>query len=138
MFRRLLEWLALTDHERKVILFLAGTMLVGVGIRVYRSTFPNAPTFDYRATDSTFAALNQAVVSGSVDDTTMAEVERVELNSATKDALMSLEGIGSVTADRILQYRTEMGRFSQVEDLLHVKGISRRKLEKIRPYIIIH
>jgi len=138
MFRRVRVWLALTDHERKVILFLAGTMLIGVGLRVYRSTFPAAPSFDYRESDSTFAALSSAVNAGTADDTTMAEVELVDLNTATKDALMSLEGIGSVTADRILQYRAQAGRFSRAEDLLHVKGVSRRKLEKIRPYIIIH
>ena len=58
MFRRVSDWLALTSTERTIILFLAGTVLVGAGIRLYQETFPSVPQFDYAASDSAFAALS--------------------------------------------------------------------------------
>ena len=58
MLKRLVEWLALTKTERNVILFLTSTMLAGAGIRLYQITFQSAPQFDYRLSDSTFAALS--------------------------------------------------------------------------------
>ena len=46
---------------------------------------------------------------------------------------MALPGVGETTAERILEYRHEHGRFSSLEDLLNVKGIGKKKLERIAP-----
>jgi competence protein ComEA len=59
----------------------------------------------------------------------------VILNDATADDLRRLPGIGPKKADAILQLRRKMGRFSQVEDLLKVKGIGRGTLKRIRPLV---
>ena len=136
MWQRFNEWLALTNTERKVILFLTGTMLAGLGLRLYRETFPDGPQFDYRSSDSTFAAL-----SATPEDTTAEEQNnasgKVNLNRATKGQLMQLPGIGETTAERILIYRDEQGRFTSVDELTNVKGISKKKLERLRPYLTI-
>lgn len=44
----------------------------------------------------------------------------------------SLPGIGIKTAEKIVQYRDENGAFKQVDDLLLIKGIGDKKLNKIR------
>lgn len=44
----------------------------------------------------------------------------------------SLSGIGLKTAEKIVQYRDENGAFKQVDDLLLIKGIGDKKLNKIR------
>lgn len=54
----------------------------------------------------------------------------LDINKASKDELMSIKGIGPVLAERIIAGRP----YKDVEDLLKVKGIGRKKLEKIRPY----
>lgn len=59
----------------------------------------------------------------------------VSLNSATQDELMTLPGVGEKTAERILAYRREHGRFDELEELLNVKGIGPKTFEKVRPYI---
>jgi competence protein ComEA len=61
----------------------------------------------------------------------------VVLNRASVDDLRRLPGIGAKRAESILQLRTRMGRFRQVEDLLKVKGIGRAMLKRIRPLVRI-
>ena len=64
---------------------------------------------------------------------TAAESARINLNSADAAALQSgLVGIGETKAKAIVQYRDENGPFSSVDDLLEVKGIGAKTLEKNR------
>lgn len=55
----------------------------------------------------------------------------VDLNRATAAELRALPGIGPVTARRIVDFRTEHGRFGRPEDLMQVKGVGRKTFERI-------
>ncbi|MGH3459769.1 helix-hairpin-helix domain-containing protein [Aeromicrobium sp.] len=57
---------------------------------------------------------------------------RISLGSATLEQLDTLPGIGPVTAQAILDYRSEHGAFTSVDDLLDVKGIGEATLADIR------
>jgi comEA protein len=61
----------------------------------------------------------------------------LDLNSATAEELQQLPGIGPSTAKAIVQFREKSGPFQRVEDLLVIHGISRARLEKLRPYVTI-
>ncbi len=61
----------------------------------------------------------------------------ININTATQAQLESLPGIGPTLAQRIIAYRSENGRFTRVEDLLKVSGISSTLLERIRNQITI-
>lgn len=151
MFRRVGDWLALTSTERKIILFLSGTVLVGAGIRLYQETFPSVPNFDYTASDSAFAALSSREANASETDPSIAvesnaeestaeddtAIVKVNVNIASKQELMALPGIGAVMSGRIIAYRTGVGPFKSIDDLKKVKGISKRKLEQLVPFITI-
>ncbi len=63
--------------------------------------------------------------------------ETVDINRADLDQLATLPGIGEKIAERINAYREENGPFKSVDDLLNVKGIGPKMLEKIRPLITV-
>ena len=61
----------------------------------------------------------------------------INLNTATIAQLETLPGIGPNTAKSIVDFRNHSGPFQRVEDLLAIKGISKSRLEKLRPYVTI-
>ena len=56
----------------------------------------------------------------------------INLNTATAEQLDSLPGVGPATAEAILDYRTQHGRFRSVAELLEVRGIGEAKLAGLR------
>ena len=61
----------------------------------------------------------------------------VNLNTADLAALETLPGVGPVTADAIMTWRTEHGGFTAVEELLEVDGIGDATLAQIAPHVTI-
>lgn len=62
---------------------------------------------------------------------------KVNLNTATAEQLDTLPGVGLVTAQAILDWREENGRFGSVEDLLDVKGIGDATLAELRDHVSV-
>jgi competence protein ComEA len=60
---------------------------------------------------------------------------RISLGTATLEQLDTLPGIGPVTAQAILDHRSEHGPFTSVDDLLDVKGIGEKTLADIRDQV---
>jgi competence protein ComEA len=58
----------------------------------------------------------------------------VNINEADQAALETLPGVGPATAQAIIEYRNEHGRFRSVDDLLNVRGIGPAKLAEIKPH----
>ncbi len=66
-----------------------------------------------------------------------AEETRVNLNTATSEALQTLETIGPSTAQRIIDDRETQGPFATVEEITRVKGIGQKTLDKIRARVVV-
>ena len=56
-----------------------------------------------------------------------------DINTADKEALMELSGIGEVLSDRILRYRAEHGPFADWEEFQQIQGIGESLVETLRP-----
>ena len=61
----------------------------------------------------------------------------ININTATLDELMQLDGIGEVKGRAIIAYREEHGSFASVSELLNVKGIGEKTLEKLRDNVTV-
>lgn len=61
----------------------------------------------------------------------------INLNSASAAELQQVPGIGPSTAEKILQMRSSYGAFKSVDDLLAIKGIGPKRLEKMRKYLTV-
>ncbi|NLB91135.1 MAG: hypothetical protein GX786_07950 [Clostridiales bacterium] len=78
------------------------------------------------------------VVDQCVDSTPplQEKIQKVLINKANLQELMTLPGIGEKTAIEILNDRNSFGPFFFPEDLLNVKGIGPNTLKKILPYLL--
>lgn len=61
----------------------------------------------------------------------------IDLNTASVEQLQELPGIGPGTAKAIVRFREKSGPFQRVEDLLAIRGITKKRLEKLRPYVTV-
>ncbi|MSU02884.1 helix-hairpin-helix domain-containing protein [Tissierella pigra] len=62
--------------------------------------------------------------------------DKININTCTKEALISLPGIGEVTASKIIEYR-ESTPFKNIEDIKSVSGIGEKKFQAIKELIIV-
>jgi competence ComEA-like helix-hairpin-helix protein len=63
--------------------------------------------------------------------------QKINLNQADKNTLMTLPGIGPSTADAIISHRQQHGPFPTVESLTSVAGIKQATLGKLAPYLVV-
>ena len=62
----------------------------------------------------------------------------VNINAAGTGELVKLPSIGPVTAERIMRYRADFGKFNTIEVLKNVKGIGSKTLDKVKTHIILN
>jgi competence protein ComEA len=136
MLKRIAEQLALTRTERQVIVFLVITLLAGAGIRVYQQVVPSAPKFDYRTSDSTFTALSSAADDSTEYHEAAVVGGKLNINTATMQQLIELPGIGEKTAARIIERRNDAGKFTSLEELKKIKGVTRKRFEQLQSLIV--
>ncbi len=71
--------------------------------------------------------------SSSAPDVSDAQGYKIPLNSATKEQLMTVSGIGEDFAERIIAYREENGGFTELSQLKNVQGIGETRYAKWSP-----
>lgn len=100
---------------------------------VLDAAVPQAEAFAPRETPPIRRAerASRAKVSGAK----AAPRERVDINRAGPEELASIPGIGPATALAIIAFRKERGGILELRDLLQVKGIGEKKLERIAPHL---
>ena len=65
-------------------------------------------------------------------------MDKININSASAQELQALPGIGPVYSESIVQYRQTRGPFQRIEDIILVKGIGSKTLEKIADSITVN
>lgn len=62
---------------------------------------------------------------------------KVNINTASAEELMTLDGVGEATADKIIAYRQENGPFARIEEIKEVSGIGEKKFEAMKDAITV-
>ena len=79
--------------------------------------------------------ISSSLILSNID---VSQVSRlVNINTATKEQLKTLDGIGDSTAQKIIEYRNQNGQFSKIEDIKNVSGIGESKYQKIKDSISV-
>ncbi len=111
------------QEEKRVLLFVLFALAAGLAIGWVKD---NAPQI-YR----------QADFERIMRDAEQAQVVTVNINTASREELTKLPGIGPATAGRIISYRNVNGPFRNAEDLTRIKGIGVQKFAKLKSRIVL-
>ncbi len=90
--------------------------------------------------DSTYEhyGLNQPLLNNQIISINQkTALQKISINSASIEQLMTLKGVGVVMANRIIEYREKNGGYTKLEDLKNVKGIGEKVFENIIDFIIL-
>jgi len=154
--------LALTSKERRALLIISGVLLASIVVQWLRPHQNNPAVYDYSLQDSLFKALSDdttqappaknaaQVIPGEKKKTSkqakrniakkpaLLQPHSIDINHASLKELQRLPGVGPATAKRIVKYREQNGSFKSLEELIKIKRIGPKTLEKMRPYLTIH
>lgn len=78
---------------------------------------------------------NDGCINTEINDSITNVNNIININTATLEELMSINGLGEAKARAIIKYREENGYFKIIDDLLNVSGIGEALFEKIKEYI---
>lgn len=76
-------------------------------------------------------------IGGSLSEAEVSSGGKVNINTAAKEELMTLRGIGEARAEDIIRYRESHGSFQRIEDIMKVSGIKDAAFEKIKGNITV-
>jgi competence protein ComEA len=125
--------------EKQIILFFTVAIASGLlflslnRFRIYQNYL--------HISDKSKTKINSSIKNSPIvpdnKERTIENTQKIDINSADLNMLITLPGIGRETALNIIDYRSKSGGFKDTEELLSVKGIGIKKLESIRKLIII-
>ncbi len=119
--------------------FLETTRLDTTVIEYVPATSPPTKATTSATTEplATTVATTTTVAEATIAKTATSVSAKINLNTATKEELMTVSGIGEVYATRIIAYRDLIGYFTNLEELLEVEGIGEKRLAQWEPFLTV-
>lgn len=128
-------------------MFMIGiALLVMSGILIYVSlstpgVYKESETTAIQISSSTEAATNRAksptAASKGLDNSATAVSYPINLNTATVEELVSIDGLGENRASAIIEYRDYLGGYTSVEQIKEISGIGDATYAKLAPYLTV-
>ena len=115
----------------KCIIYIIAVLAVSAAGIIYSVSRSNAKA-------EFIESKNEKYDMPSIEDREELEKPKIiNINTADKEELMSLGGIGETIAERIIEYRDNKGSFNNIEDIKNVKGIGDKTFENIKDFITV-
>lgn len=115
-----------TENAEDGLLNLAGMVIDGMKITVLSKEEAKELTESERKS-----------MTGETDSGSGETGRLVNINTASREELMTLKGIGASRAEDIIRYREECGEFQRIEDIMKVSGIKDAGFQKIKDSITV-
>lgn len=139
-----------SDENESIFVYVCGAVLhegvyeLSIGSRAYEA-IEKAGGF---SEDAAMTYINQAEILEdetrlyvpTKEEMTAEQAEeagKINLNTARKEELMTLPGVGEAKADSIIKYREVNGKFQSIEDIMQISGIKEGLFSKIKDYITV-
>ena len=144
-----------TPSEKRVIFIIAGILIIAGAFQLFQPFTDRRDVFDYSESDSVFSRLshqspvliekdspeNESEPLISQETHTLKSSNKkleklsININTANEAELVKLPRIGPAIAKRIIEFRNINGPFKSIEDLQKVKGIGKKTINNIKPYL---
>ncbi|MFZ1279496.1 MAG: helix-hairpin-helix domain-containing protein [Ignavibacteriaceae bacterium] len=160
MLERISKKIGVTKTEIKILVFMLVVFISGF---IYKSFIARTEevkfnVYDYSDEDAKFynSKTDSVKSEQSVDDykkdilnfesknfkeitkKVIPKENSINLNTASENELVNLPSIGEKTAKKIVEYRKQIKKFTNINQLLNVKGIGNSKLNKIKKFISLN
>lgn len=118
----------LEKTERLILVFLIFALLAGLCVGVYKRSRPMI--------DVTVDNFGDGIYDNAVKKNALIAIEKkIDINRASIDDLIALNGIGPVLAESIVSYRRSIGHFNSIDEIKNVRGIGDSVFNKIKDRI---
>ena len=114
------------DKRFQILIYSLFVIICGLWYSNYKQDF----ILNTYTNEKTVSLIQENVVSKPIDD-------RININTAAKEDLMTLKGIGESKAAAIIYYRQQNGSFKSIEEIKNVEGIGDKTFINIKDKIII-
>lgn len=115
-----------TRSQQRIFLFLIASALIALAILVWTHIHREKALANIEIIHSAFEICSKEIIP-----------ETIDINTASFEELKTLPRIGTVSANKIIEYRKICGRFNSIEEITRVKGIGKKTFEKIREVITV-
>ncbi len=107
------------------------------GEMIYVPTIEEAEKYGFKERILQSGIIKDGYRAGTLSNSSAASAatQKININTAGKEELCEIPGVGEKTAEKIIAFREKNGPFRSADDLLKIEGIGKKKLEKMRDYI---
>lgn len=120
-----------------LVLNILGVIKVYQVKESYKKKLINYNIIQFKRKLAAILTENKIAPNKEISKTFNKSILLVDINTATREDLLKLPNIGPVYAQRIIDYRNGVGKFQNIEELIKIKGIGKKRFEKLRPYLKI-
>lgn len=132
----------MSESKRQTFAMIGIVLLVAAGILLYAGmsqpkVYEDNTSVPITLSVSADTTVTDKTVPSSAQTNVSAVSYPINLNTATYEELITVDGIGDARANQILQYRDAIGGYSSVEQIKDISGIGESVYSRISPYLTV-